>query len=224
MIYIDKSTAKEPDTLKSYRETTPNASYKEFSDTDQELKKSLLLHQKGVCAYCMQRINLKLNKYNKLQIEVEHIKSQEKFPVQSLNYENMIGVCNGNSKGIEHCDKSKKSLELNKLCPTLKNCESLITYSRSGEIKSTTNDQQIETDINTLLNLNNQRLIEFRRNMIDLIIKLLSQKYPRKTWTKKILQKEIDRHSGTNKNGDYWEFRNFIIWFLTDLKKKPKYK
>ncbi len=224
MKYIDKSIANEPDTLKNYRKITPNASYKGFSDKDQKLKKSLLSEQNGICAYCMQRINLKLNKFHKPQIEVEHLKSQEKHPNLSLNYENMIGVCNGNSRGIEHCDKSKKSMELKKLFPTHKNCESLITYSRSGEIKSNSNNQEVTHDINILLNLNNQRLVEYRKNTIDLIIEHLTLKYPRKTWTKKILQKEIDKYREKNKNGNYWEFRNFIVWFLSDLKKKNKYK
>jgi len=126
MKYIEKSNKNEPDSLKIYRETTPNKSYSGYGSPN-ELKRALLKEQGGICAYCMSRINLKINVNNKPQIEVEHIKSQKNYPEKSLDYENLVGVCNGNLGGIEHCDKSKKYNELKKIFPTEKKCENLIT-------------------------------------------------------------------------------------------------
>ena len=105
MKYIKKE--KEPKILKEYRESTPDASCTGFIDTDNRLKKSLLSEQGHVCAYCMQRINLKKSS-GKPKIEVEHILSQKDKSKKDLDYKNMLAVCNGNLGGEEHCDKSKK--------------------------------------------------------------------------------------------------------------------
>ncbi len=85
MKYIEKKIGNEPKTLKSYRDTTPEASFKGFTDTDHLLKKALLAEQGHICAYCMQRISLKLNAKHKPRIEVEHILSQENHPYKSLD-------------------------------------------------------------------------------------------------------------------------------------------
>jgi uncharacterized protein (TIGR02646 family) len=223
MKYIEKSLKNEPNSLKKYRETTPNASYAGYGSPN-DLKKAILIEQGCICAYCMRRINFKSNIHHKPQIEIEHIKPQEKYPELDLNYENLVGVCNGNLGGNEHCDKSKKSTELRKLVPTNRNCESLIAYKKSGLIVSVSNNQEVEFDINKVLNLNNQNLIDNRIQTIDLIIENLDKKYPKKTWTKKIIQSQIAIFKERNKNGEYWEFSNFIVWYFSDLEKRPKYK
>lgn len=61
MKYIEKKISNEPKTLKDYRDTTPNASYDGFGDTDNLLKKALLEEQGHICAYCMKRIKLGQN-------------------------------------------------------------------------------------------------------------------------------------------------------------------
>ena len=122
-----KKNQNEPSTLKDYRTTTPNATYRGFVDTGHLLKKALLLEQGHLCAYCMGRISIKLNQDNKPRIEVEHYSSQNERPDLDLIYKNMLGVCNGiTQQKKEHCDKSKKYKSLRALNPLNKNVETLI--------------------------------------------------------------------------------------------------
>ncbi len=226
MKYI-KPVNNEPDTLKLYRETTPNASFGGFIDTNQKLKKALLKKQGWICAYCMQRISLKLNTNNKPKIEVEHFLPQDPekgYSDKTLDYENMLGVCNGNNGGIEHCDKSKKSNLLSKLTPFKIDCESLITYSSNGLIKSNSNNTIVNNDINSILNLNNQNLIDIRRNVIDLAINNMDKKYPNRRWSQKNFEDEIEIYKKTDSKGKYKQFCNFVIWYLSKLREKPKYQ
>lgn len=227
MKHIKKLLKNEPDTLKDYRKTTPNASFKGFGDPDQKLKKALLLEQGEVCAYCMQRISLDLNQNYKPKIEVEHIlpqKGPHKNIKKALDYSNMVGVCNGNSVGQKHCDKSKEDELLKRLSPLKENCETLITYSTSGLIISISNNDDVEYDINDILNLNNQNLVDMRRNAIDLALEKLITDYPVKDWTHRLFEKEIELYKNKNRKGQYKQFSNYVIWYLEKLKKSPRYQ
>ena len=242
MKYIKKG--KEPYTLKKYRETTSKASYAGFGDKGQLLKKALLQEQGWICAYCMKRINLQRNEFNKPKIEVEHYISQsdsKKINVRELelDFYNMLGVCNGvatiiqvqentdkTSKSkvlkIEHCDKSKKEKELKKLNPLEKKVETLITYKSNGEILPSEEDIEVTHDIE-LLNLNNERLIKVRRNAIDRAKELMSKKYPTKTWTKTLIHSEIEIWKSKDKKGRLRPFCQIAIWFWEQQKKRNRY-
>jgi uncharacterized protein (TIGR02646 family) len=142
------SVKNEPNTLKLYKETTPEASYGGFGDTDQLLKKALLEEQGHICAYCMQRIKVDPNKP---KMKVEHIQAQTNYPNKSLDYMNMVGVCNGNEGGIGHCDNSKGNKKLKILFPHKKDCEQLVKYSTSGEINSNPNrEEEVKKKLNTI--------------------------------------------------------------------------
>ena len=86
----------------------------------------------------MRRISLKRDAQNnnKPRIEVEHFLAQEAAPTMTLDYKNLLGVCNGNLFDSEHCDKSKKKFLLKKINPLKKEVETLITYSLDGTIES----------------------------------------------------------------------------------------
>ena len=235
MKYIKKDIKNEPETLRKYRETTPNASYNGFVDTDKLLKKALLKEQGYICAYCMKRIRLDLNEHFKPKIEVEHYKSQENFPDKDLNYKNMLGVCNGNFGGIKHCDKSRDyikngethSLELKRVNPLQKkNSENLITYTLKGKIKSKSNNIDVEHDINEILNLNNKKLIKNRKQVLQTAKDVFEKNNPQKKdkqWTIRMFNKEIDKYK-TMQDGKYQPFCQFIIWHFEQLKKNPKYQ
>ncbi len=231
MKYINKNIKNEPEILREYRNTTPNASYeKGFGD---DLKKALLVEQGCICAYCMKRISLE-RKNGKPKIEVEHYKSQENFPDKDLDYNNMLGVCNGSSGKIEHCDKSRNytkngethSLELKRLNPLQKiNSEDLITYTAFGKIKSKFKNSDIEYDIG-ILNLNNENLREQRETVLKTAIEKFKDKYPQKKdkkWTIRMFNNEIEKYK-TLKKGKYTPFCQIIIWHFEKLKTKPKYQ
>jgi len=232
MKYIKKG--KEPATLKKYRETTDNATYKGFGDTKNLLKEALLKEQGHICAYCMQRISTKTNNLHKPRIEVEHYLSQKKRPDLDLNYQNMLGVCNGylsvekkesDSASTEknaHCDKSKKELLLKKLNPLDNGIERLITYDTDGTIIPVVKNKTVIQDLN-LLNLNDNNLKNFRRDAIDLAKEEMVKKYPTKKWTKVLIQKEIDLWKAKDKNGKFRPFCQIAIWFWEQQKKRNRY-
>jgi uncharacterized protein (TIGR02646 family) len=236
MKYIEKKASNEPQTLKTYRESTTNATFKGFGDTGQFIKKALLEEQGHLCAYCMKRISLKRSslgrdqKATKPMIEVEHYLSQDEFPEKDLDYTNMLGVCNGFSEGDIHCDKSKLEIRLKVLNPHSKKVENLIIYSSDGSIVPTKQTNEIEHDFK-LLNLNNENLKKARRDAVDIAREQLIKQYPIKQWTKEIIQKEIEAWSRTyqrvNENDEIEKrFRPFCqvaIWFLKDLQKRNRY-
>lgn len=216
---------KEPLTLKAYRETTENATYKGFVDKGQLLKETLLSEQGHLCAYCMRRISTKRNAQNgyKPRIEVEHFYAQEAEPTMTLIYDNMLGVCNGNLFDAEHCDKSKKKFLLKKLNPLKKEIEAIISYDLDGIVSSLKEDAEIDFDLNILLNLNNQNLKDARKNVINIAKDLMIEKYPIKRWTKALIQKEIDLWEAKDKNGKFRPFCQIAIWFWEQQKKRNRY-
>jgi uncharacterized protein (TIGR02646 family) len=229
MKYIEKDIKNEPQSLRIYKNSTPDASFSGFSNT-QEVRLALLKEQGFLCAYCMKRISLNLNENYKPQIEIEHYKSQDNFPEEDLNYMNMLGVCNGTIRKetdvIEHCDKSKKSGELKRLNPTKKNCsEDLLTYNLNGEIKPITKKPEVEHEINIVLNLNNKYLIEYRLDALDKARKDFEKDNPQKDgkrWNKEMFIEEIKKYK-TKKNDKFKPYCQFIIWYFNELSKKKKY-
>ncbi len=233
MKYIKKDIKNEPSTLKNYREQTPEAIYYGFTDTGQLLKKALLEEQKYICAYCNRRISFKPNSdNNKPMIEVEHVIPQnpQDYKIQEqvnkkhldLDYLNMVGVCNGTFGIFEHCDKSKKDQLLKKVNPLNNNCESLIKYNSNGDILPIIEDNGIELDLK-LLNLNDDNLINCRRDAIYEELKNFIKLYPKKDWTKKLFQKRIDELK-QGKKGKYEPFIQIRIWYWQNKMKLSRYK
>jgi uncharacterized protein (TIGR02646 family) len=235
MKYIQKNL-REPQALKEYRETTPNATYGGYVDTEHKLKEALLEEQGYICAYCMGKIsNLELNENHKPKIEVEHLKPQKKYPHLSLDYSNMLAVCNGlskpypHNKKIQHCDKTEDGkangqVELQKLNPLNKsNSEDLLMYDLNGKIKSKTNNEIVENDLNTVLNLNNDVLIKHRRVILDKVKSDLMQEKPMQQWTQSLFDKHLSLWQNKIK-GKYRQYCMVAIWFLNDLKTKPRYQ
>ncbi len=219
---IEKKKQNEPDSLREYRETTPNASYIGFTDSDKSLKIALLEEQGHICAYCNRRISLSLNADFKPKIEVEHYLSQDTHPELSLDYKNMLGVCNGITTGKnEHCDKSKKEHLLKKLDPRKQAVEKFITYSLKGKVTSIGRNNDVEDDI-SLLNLNDSFLEDARKQIMDEALKQMKQQYPKRQWTKYLFDKEIDKWKSRHK-GKFRSYCQAAIWFLELLKKSKRY-
>ncbi|SMC59307.1 HNH endonuclease family protein [Moheibacter sediminis] len=222
MKYIQKKIVLEPNTLRDYRNNTPEPkSYKGFGDTDKKLKKALLNEQGYLCGYCMKKI------VDEKYVSVEHYISQEKHVDSphseayhkrlSLIYNNMIGVCINNG---EHCDKSRGNIPFRILNPHQNVCESLITYNLIGEVVDR-NNSNVAYDIE-LLKLNCQPLKELRINLWEDAKTKLIAKHSKVTWTKKILETEKQFYTEKS-NGKYSAFCNYIIFRFNELIKQPKY-
>lgn len=221
MKYINKQIALEPQTLAIYRNTTPNATYLGFGDTGSVLKNALLIEQGYLCAYCMK----KLPDSNFVSVEhyiarEKHISSpftQSKHDKKSLLFTNMLGVCKNN--GI-HCDKKRGNVSLKILNPHDKNCETLVQYTLDGRIK-VENNGKVKFDAD-LLQLNCQIVKDSREHFWEEAKAKLIAKYPKVTWTKKILETEKQIYISKS-NGKFKAYCNYIIFKFNHLLNQPKY-
>lgn len=143
----------EPLKLIRYR-ASPDAEWDGiFTEVLESIREQLLGEQGRLCAYCMQRISPNTMK-------TEHWMCRARFPEESLNYHNMLGVCFGNEgqpRSQQTCDtrKADRDLRFNPANPD-HDVEQHIRYSRNGEIFS--DDEEFDDEINTVLNLNQHRL------------------------------------------------------------------
>jgi uncharacterized protein (TIGR02646 family) len=239
MKHINKNIANEPQSLREYREITPNTQYDGGNFDAKVLKQSLLEEQGYICAYCMGRISLDLNENHKPKIEVEHLKPREKYPELELQFNNMLGVCNGLSISHpekiknHHCDKTQGNegkmngqVEFKAINPLYKDkSENLLTYTINGEIKPKSGSPDIEHDLNKVLNLNNAVLIKNRKVIIDKVLDDLKKEKSIQQWTVAFFEKHIELWS--IRHGDEGKFRQYCmvaIWFLNNLKSKSKYQ
>ena len=239
MKYIKKDIKNEPESLRIYRNTTPNPVYKGGSFDQQALKIALLTEQGYLCAYCMGRISLDLNKVHKPKIEVEHyfsqVLSKQENSNKELLYQNMLGVCNGLSitypeaVKVHHCDKTEGKegkmngdVQLRKLDPRSPHCEQLVSYTKGGEILAANDDEDVKHDLEKALNLNNKVLIEVRKNTLDAAKDKLLREKPIQQWNKAFFQKHIDEWLSP-KEGRFPRYCMIVVWFLQELMNKPHY-
>ncbi|MFN0034568.1 MAG: hypothetical protein ACKVUS_05830 [Saprospiraceae bacterium] len=203
-------------------------------------QEALLKEQGYICAYCMKRISTdrETGKGAKPKIEIEHYFSRETRPSLQLVWRNMLGVCNGNHGLKPHCDKADGGknpqgvfirgkihgeVALARLNPlSRQDSEDLLTYSLSGEIKSTTGNPEVEDDLNFRLNLNDEKLMGYRKDQIDLAKKRLEIRYPNGQWTQIAFDREIEFWLASE-NGMLKPYFKAIVWFLNWMKQRPKY-
>lgn len=234
MKYINKNLRNEPNSLRTYRSGTPNASYKGYGD-GHLLKKALLDEQGYICAYCMKRIGLDLNQQNKPQVEVEHFLPQKLNPELDLVYQNMLGVCNGLSESypemlhLHHCDKTngeggkiKGDVKLKKLDPRSPSCEQFLYYDLEGRTLAVGNDEDVTHDLEKVLNLNNKALKAARKDIIDKAKDKMIREKPTQQWNRTFLEKHLTEWQ-TKAEGKFRPYCMAAIWFIQTLLKKPHY-
>lgn len=118
-----------------------------------EVKEILLHEQHGICAYCMRRIRMDNHS------RVENLVPLSRNKDLAIDYNNMLGVCDGGEKvcgnqgHILCCDAHKKETEI-MISPFNKAQMDKITYDSEGKIYTTPRDEVMERDINEVLLLN----------------------------------------------------------------------
>lgn len=118
-----------------------------------EVKEILVREQHGICAYCMRRIHADSH------CRVEHLVPLAKDKDKAIDYNNMLGVCDGGEKirgDREHilcCDAHKGETEI-ELSPFNKVQMDKIAYDKEGRIYTEPRDETMERDINDVLLLN----------------------------------------------------------------------
>lgn len=206
---------KEPKSLLEHRQQ-PFSDYDNYAHKD-ELRASLLSEQGNICCYCMQRIRDD-------KMKIEHWRSQDEYPELQLNYQNLLGACEGNQgspKHLQHCDTKKGNIEIT-INPTdnHKKCEEIIKYHPSGEIYS--DDETINNDLNKTLNLNMQTLVNNRKIVLDEIIRLLTSERPTGDWTAELLNRKIQYLSNKQKGDKYQPYCQIAIYYLQKKLSKLK--
>lgn len=200
MKYIQKE--KEPSSFTIYRQQK----YAYFDGCNKDdLRKFLLKEQKYICCYCMQRIS-------EDKMRIEHWRSQSEFPQYQLTYSNLFGACTGNEgkpKRLQHCDVRRENTPLT-INPTKPVCEIIIKFRRNGEIYS--DDSDINMDLKETLNLNYEPLRKGRKEKLDFAFENLRKKN-KGTWSKDILQREIDKWENKN-NEKYKAYCQIVIYHL----------
>lgn len=118
-----------------------------------EVKEILLQEQHGICAYCMRRIRMDSHS------RVEHLVPLSSSKDKAIDYNNMLGVCDGGEKitgnqgHILCCDAHKKEKEIT-VSPFDKAQMDKIAYDKDGKIFTEPRDEAMDRDINEVLLLN----------------------------------------------------------------------
>lgn len=203
MKYIEKKEENEPEALKAFKQENPNRSFKGlFTLPKKALKTNLLKEQGYLCAYCMCHID-------ESNTSIEHYLPQSQYPELSLEYHNLLAVCDGNQGNGKHllqCDKKKSNKLLTKADPRRHEIEKEIFYTINGAINAM--DDDFENDLNTLLNLNNQRMVENRRVIIDAIIQFVQ------VHVKSEIRKEYKKWQNLDDAGYFMEYSQVGVYFL----------
>jgi uncharacterized protein (TIGR02646 family) len=146
---------KEPAALRSWkranRTTTQNLFYENIPGPVLKLvKHALLMEQKGLCAYTLQRLT------DIQTLHLEHIEPQNQQPQKSIDYSNMAVCFPSDGGDISHGYgapmKGGQAVQLNEnfVSPHSKGCEKRFIFTSDGKISSVQNDQAAKQTIETL--------------------------------------------------------------------------
>lgn len=205
MISINKGT-KPNSLLKAIQEGETN--YLNLKkDVMVDLRNTLLKDQGFVCCYCQKRIPERISPKSK----IEHFKSRVNFPKLQLDYKNMFIACNGKGlNSIETCDTSKKNRELNSFNFLNSKIEEKIKYTKNGVIFSV--DEKINSEINEVLNLNEEGLRQARQN-VYMSIRRIKQKLNRKGQFQRGIEKLNSEYS-SKKSRQFEPFYGVKLYYI----------
>ena len=156
--------ASEPASLTEHRRSA-HSSYANYpSLAKQELRLALVTEQRGLCCYCMGRIEARST-----FMKIEHWECQDDFRARQLDYSNLLGACVGGERmplHLQHCDTSKgnKRLKFNPAEPA-HFIEQRVRFGLDGSIQST--DATFNGQLHNVLNLNLPVLRNCRKAVLD---------------------------------------------------------
>lgn len=128
-----------------------------------DIRASLLSEQGYICCYCESSIDIG-------DCHVEHLKPQGQFPLEQLDYDNLLCSCqlSLNKGEPRHCGNAKGSWydRLLFVSPLDPNCESHFEFTLDGHIKATEGDLGSIATIQHLA-LNSDKLQALRAAAIE---------------------------------------------------------
>jgi uncharacterized protein (TIGR02646 family) len=155
----------EPRSLVEHR-TGAHCDYANYLDKD-DLRASLVRDQRGLCCYCMTRVEATAEK-----MKIEHWRCQARNGDLELTYSNLLAAClggHGQPETLQHCDTRKGDQDL-KFNPAnnAHHIEQRIRFEMDGTIKS--GDAEFDAQLNAVLNLNLPLLKNRRKGVLTAIL------------------------------------------------------
>lgn len=179
-------------------------SYSDLREKEKdEIKKILIDEQHCRCAYCMCRIDLE-------STSIEHYIPQSVDSTVSLDYGNMLAVCNiTKDKPRKHqtCDAHRGDAFLH-INPLKQNDIDTIRYTHSGTIFSV--NDNYNRDIDDTLNLNEERLKNNRKAALQSLVNR-SNKSKDKEWSKDKIKRFLAKLYSPDNDTQY---AGFLIYML----------
>ena len=196
---------REPHSLTSHR-LTPHADYDNYRDKD-ALRHALVAEQRGLCCYCMGRIEP-----NADTMKIEHWQCQDNHQPEQLNYRNLLGACLGakeEPRRNQHCDTRKGNQDL-LWSPAEPDhaIESRVQYAADGTIKS--HDETFDSQLNEVLNLNLPFLMNRRKGVLDAVLEWWKAHKP---VPRDRIERAIRKHKPAH--GQLAPYRQVAVWWLS---------
>lgn len=195
----------EPASLTAHR-LTPHSDFDNYAAKD-ELRDALVGEQRGLCCYCMGRIQNGAS-----LMKVEHWRCQNRFPSEQLSYRNLLGAClggQGSPVQLQHCDTRKGSHDLrwNPANPGHR-IESRVKYDPDGTIRA--DDPVFNRHLNEVLNLNLPLLKNNRKSFLTGVLDWW--KIARPVSPKRIRREIRKRSEGV---GELQPYCQVAVWYLS---------
>lgn len=211
MLYIQKGN--EPTALSQYKSTL-NANYDDFSGEPKESVRQALLHEQGyLCAYCMRRINT---------CSIEHYIPQSKDSSKALDYNNFLGVCDGNGNQryqSQTCDKRRGNADIS-INPLNQNDIATIYYQHDGKICSNNPDFQKDFDVTFNLNGETGYLKRNRKEVLDVLKRKAKTYANNQSKFKVFVNQQLARYCTLDAAGQYPAYAGILIWQLQKWQQK----
>lgn len=211
MIYIDKEPHP-PKALSDYKVQNPSATYRQnHNDADfpkAQIKEALRNEQKSLCAYCMTRLS---NEDNKTAIE--HWVAQSTQSNNGLVYADMLLVCREkwatkiDGKPTHYACEAVRGNRAITVSPLEKTHMATIKYCRdSRKVSISSDNADIETDLNHTLRLNHDELQKARFHALATVQARL-KKESSGTASKALILKMMKAYESA-------EYKGVILWYL----------
>lgn len=139
-----------------------------------DMRQAAWTEQGGLCAYCMRRVENRLDKNGRPTMDIEHWDARS-GGAAPFHWPHLLGVCKGDL-GAAHCDKSRGDKPLRLHPARDPETEALTRYLVDGTIEIDGHDaagrprrKANEPDVRAL-NLNNQTLKGNRKQVLDAVL------------------------------------------------------
>lgn len=177
--------------------------------------RSLLDEQGFICCYCECEID-------KVHSDIEHLKPRNRFPEEQLDYDNLLCSCRGGEGSVRkpHCNRGKGDwYEPDMVSPLQQDCGSYFIFTRDGQMLPANDPTKRAAAEETIrrLNLNCERLIHFREQVLDGVFQSFGEDYGgaeesiEEDLTEEQLLAEVSRIDQFDSNGHLEPFCTAIL-------------